>query len=169
MFSYAMLVYVAYNGGRVLYDHRNILSQYTKNIEWVCKQASQTAFVHFVRTILLYTLYCAFALYVYVCIGHICCACPPFRFHYSYSLCTFTGLLHSLHPLVLYTLYIHWCYTLSTSTGVIHSLYPLVLYTLYIHWCYTLSTSTGVTHSLHPLVLHTLYIHYTLYTLCTCR
>jgi SCY1-like protein 2 len=37
MFSYAMLAFVAYNGGRVLYDHRNNLSQYSKNIEWVSR------------------------------------------------------------------------------------------------------------------------------------
>ena len=147
MFSYAMLVYVAYNGGRVLYDHRNILSQYSKNIEWVSAQASQasSALVHFICTVFLYTLYCTYmlcictyAMFVYSVCVHYSCSTTLIHCVHMY-----TGLVDSLHPLVFYTLYIHWSSTLSAFTGLLHSLHPLIFHTLYIHWYSRLSTSTG--------------------------
>ena len=38
LFSLGMLTYAVYNSGRILCDHGNTVTQYTRNIEWVSCQ-----------------------------------------------------------------------------------------------------------------------------------
>lgn len=38
LFSLGMLTYAMYNSGRILCDHGNTVTQYTRNIEWVSCQ-----------------------------------------------------------------------------------------------------------------------------------